>query len=115
MKVNSAPPTFARDATKREKKREEHPKKDSSEAEEASSFSSVLDEDTVDTAVEAFAQDSAVLANGLNAAVEGQGPGLRVTLKDGRGAVVRQFTGEEFVRLREAAAGPRGKLLDKKL
>lgn len=115
MKVNSAPPTFAeRDAPKREKKREEQPKKEDSESENPA-FSSVLNGEAVVTAVDAFSQDSAVVANGLNAAVEGQGPGLRVTLKDGRGAVVRQFTGEEFVRLREAAAGPRGKLLDKKL
>lgn len=117
MKVNSAPRTFGsidRDAPKREKNREEQQKKDESGS-DARSFSAVLNEDTVGTAVEAFAHDSEVLASGLNAAVEGQGPGLRVTLKDGRGAILRQFTGEEFVRLREAAAGPRGKLLDKKL
>ncbi len=117
MKIISAPPIFTsidRDAPKREHARDEQPKKDSREEDEKP-FSASLDEGVVGSAVEAFSHDSAVLANGLNAAVEGQGPGLRVTLKDGRGAIVRQFTGEEFIRLREAAAGPRGKLLDKKL
>ncbi len=39
-----------------------------------------------------------------------------VTLKNGKGAIVRQFTGQEFVQLRETAqVTGRGKLLDKKL
>ena len=64
--------------------------------------------------VENFSQDPGVL--GLNAELQGAGPGLRVTLKDGSGAVIRQFTGEEFLRLREAAQGVgRGRILDKKL
>ncbi len=62
-----------------------------------------------------LANDDGITAHGLIPEVQGTGPGLRVTLKDGRGAVVRQFTGEEFLRLREAATGNRGKLLDKKL
>ena len=62
-----------------------------------------------------LAKDDGIAAHGLKPEVQGNGPGLRVTLKDGRGAVVRQFTGEEFLRLRDAATGSRGKLLDKKL
>ena len=66
-------------------------------------------------AVNAFGSDTVVAANGLSAELDGKGPGLRVTLKDGRGAIVRQFTGEEFLRMREAATGTgRGSLLDKK-
>jgi hypothetical protein len=72
----------------------------------------------VDRAVASFHSDSQAQANGLNASVVGEGPGLRVVLKDGSGAVVRQFTGEEFIRLREAVskgAPARGKILDQKL
>ncbi len=67
-------------------------------------------------ALDDFASDPNTQAHGLNASQTGRGPGLRVTLKDGSGAIVRQFTGEEFLRLREAATAPaRGRLLDKKL
>lgn len=97
------------DAPKRERGQDEQPKKDEPESQNANpaELAQALDE---------FTQNQNVASNGLQAEVAGQGPGLRVTLKDGRGAVVRQFTGEEFLRLREAASGaPRGRLLDKKL
>lgn len=75
------------------------------------------DEKQVAQAVESFQVDAQAAAHGLQAAVEGQGPGLRVVLKDGSGAVVRQLSGEEFLRLREATAQGlrRGKILDQKL
>lgn len=116
MKVNSTSHIFAeRDAPKREKKRDDQPKRDDSES-DSSSFSRTLDAEQVGSAVDALAQDLASSDIDLNASMEGKGPGLRVTLKDGRGAIVRQFTGEEFIRLREAAQGAtRGRLLDKKL
>ncbi len=72
----------------------------------------------LNAAIDSFSQDSQAQTNGLRVEREGQGPGLRVVLRDGSGAVVRQFTGEEFVQLREAAmqdAKPRGRLLDRKL
>jgi uncharacterized FlaG/YvyC family protein len=72
----------------------------------------------VDQAVEAFQTDLDAQAKGLSASVSGQGPGLKVVLKDEAGSVVRQFTGEEFLRLREAASQDhrvRGKILDQKL
>jgi len=75
-------------------------------------------EDIVSNAVETFAVDAQATANGLNASMEGNGPGLRVVLKDGSGAIVRQFTGEEFLKLREAVSKEgrtRGKILDQKL
>jgi uncharacterized FlaG/YvyC family protein len=69
----------------------------------------------VGAAIDAFQHDSQAVANGLNAEIAGKGPGLRVILKDGSGAVVRQFTGEEFLKLREATLGQfRGKILDQK-
>jgi hypothetical protein len=72
----------------------------------------------VQAAVDAFGGDAQTQANGLTASAVGGGPGLRVVLKDGSGAIVRQFTGEEFLRLREAATKDgrvRGKILDQKL
>jgi hypothetical protein len=76
-------------------------------------------DDKVKAAMESFAHDEQALAAGLTVDPVGKGPGLRVVLKDGTGAIVRQFTGEEFVKLREAAANGTphapGKLLDRKL
>jgi uncharacterized protein YlxW (UPF0749 family) len=69
-------------------------------------------------AVEAFEIDSLAQANGLHASVEGTGPGLKVVLKDGAGGTIRQFTSEEFLRLRQTASKDlktRGKILDRKL
>lgn len=98
------------DAPKRDH-REGSQKKDQSE--DDTEYSEIADAKLA-SAISAFGQDTAVTANGLSAEMDGKGPGLRVTLKDGRGAVVRQFTGEEFLRLREAAGTGRGSLLDKK-
>jgi hypothetical protein len=116
MKIGSVTALFG-DSPKRERRENPEQKKDESEADpEAFARDAEAASAKVNSAVESFEGDSAVVANGLSAEVVGNGPGLRVTLKDGRGAVVRQFTGEEFVRLREAASGTgRGKLLDKKL
>ena len=72
----------------------------------------------VERAVTEFDGDAQVQGHGLIATAVGQGPGLRVVLKDGSGAVVRQFTGDEFLKLREAAVEGtpnRGRLLDRKL
>lgn len=81
-----------------------------------------LTDDKVDAAVRDFVEDSQAQANGLSASTVGHGHGLRVILKGADGVVVRQFTGEEFVRMREAvgkasgkAAPARGKILDQKL
>lgn len=72
----------------------------------------------VTEAIESFQADEATVANGLKASIEGHGPGLRIILKDINGGVVRQFTGEEFLKLRSAAAPGahrNGKILDQKL
>lgn len=56
-------------------------------------------------------------SNTLRAQAEGSGPGLKIVLKDGTGAVIRQMTGEEFLKLRETAKSDgqaRGKILDQK-
>lgn len=69
-------------------------------------------------AIDAFGSDADAVANGLTATRLGDGPGLRVVLKDQAGTVIRQLTGEEFLKLREAVTGDsasRGKILDQKL
>ncbi len=77
-----------------------------------------IDGDLVDKAVDEFQTDAQTQAHGLHANVSGKGPGLKVTLTDVSGSVVRQFTGEEFLRLRDAVSKEgrtRGKILDQKL
>ena len=69
-------------------------------------------------AIEVFSEDKQAQESGLMVTMEGQGPGLRVLLKDGSGAVIRQMTGDEFVKLRETVSKDphsRGKILDQKL
>lgn len=77
-----------------------------------------VDAQTVGEAISEFSKDEQARLNGISAETSGKGPGLKVVLKDGNGAVIRQFTGEEFLRLREAASKDhraRGKILDQKL
>lgn len=81
-------------------------------------MATAANEAQVGAAIHAFGADAQAQAQGLSAQMTGGGPGLRVVLRDGTGAVVRQFTGEEFIKLREAVQGDgrsRGKLLDQKL
>jgi hypothetical protein len=109
--------------TVKERKDGEHPqreRRDQQNPQKDKSFAETLEvtRESVDSAVEEFDSERATQANGLHAHREGDGPGLRVVLKDGSGAVVRQLTGEEFLKLREAASletQPRGKILDRKL
>jgi hypothetical protein len=73
----------------------------------------------IEAAVEDFRKDQSMQAHGLSAVIEGAGPGLRIAVRDTNGATVRQFTREEFVRLRSIGSAkdthPRGKILDQKL
>jgi hypothetical protein len=93
-----------RDQQGNQKNREENPE-----------IFEVTDE-KVGLAIQSFQHDAQALANGLTAQLQGAGPGLKVILKDGAGGVLRHFTGEEFLRLREAVAnGKSGKILDQKI
>lgn len=70
--------------------------------------------------VKAFADDPTSKLNGLSAEVTQDGtPGLRVVLKDGKGAVLRLISGEEFLELRQtlehSKQGARGGLLNQKI
>lgn len=74
--------------------------------------------EAINEAMDAFVAEKATLDSGLSVSLDGQGPGLKVVLKDGKGAIVRQMTGDEFVKLRETVSNDpksRGKILDQKL
>lgn len=75
-------------------------------------------QEQIEQAAREMERDEQTKASGIHVDVEGQGPGLRVTLKDAGGAVLRKMSGDEFVQLRESArdgAPKRGRLLDRKL
>ena len=99
------------------------PKKDTSARAISAYFrpkTSVVDPEQVQAAMDAFSEDEQTVAAGLRVEREpSAGPGLKIVVRDGSGAVLRRFSGEEFVRLRETAGGPSlhapGKILDRKL
>lgn len=77
----------------------------------------VTDKEITD-AMDSFTHDQQAQLNGLKAEAMGKGPGLKVVLKDGSGAVIRQMTGEEFLKLRKTVkdgTAKVGKILDQKL
>lgn len=82
-------------------------KEDSKEQEQATP-------EEVQKAIERFASDGDTIAQGLTAQSEGTGPGLRVLLKDQNGSLIRQLSGEEFLKLRNTVTQKRGKILDQK-
>lgn len=120
MKVNStiATPTYFETVRKSEGATDQNQKKKQDEQSRNSSKDDkeTFSQELLGEAVNAFSHEPTNQVHGLSANVEGQGPGLKVTLKDGKGGVVRQLTGEEFMKLKAAAQGlTRGRLLDKKL
>jgi len=72
--------------------------------------------EAVEAAVETFDADETNRNNGISASTEGQGPGLKVVLKDSAGGILRSISGEEFLRLKEAVNSGRrsGRILDQK-
>jgi hypothetical protein len=97
-----------RDQYTRQQKREDEGQENESPEERQAKF---------EDAVQSFQDDPQAQAAGLSAQAEGNGPGLRVVVKNAAGGVVREFTGEEFLRIREAVSGEKhpGKLLDRKI
>ena len=76
------------------------------------------DPEVLRQAVDAFHADAANRSSGITAKIEGVSPGLIVTVSDANGRRLRQFSGAEFLRLRDSAASDtqhRGKILDQKL
>jgi hypothetical protein len=122
MKINSYPlvnPLFGKIAETNQDKQggsgsnayeRQQKKQDQSEAEKKAS------PEEVEAAVVGFDGDTAHQEHGITASTEGNGPGLRVVLKDARGGVLRSVSGEEFLKLREAAASgaKSGRILDQK-
>ena len=72
--------------------------------------------EAVGEAIDQFAGDEINQNQGITASAEGNGPGLKVILKDSAGGILRSISGEEFLKLREAVnSGQRsGRILDQK-
>ena len=68
-------------------------------------------------AIEAFSSNETNQNHGISASQEGNGPGLKVTLRDSAGGVLRSVSGEEFLKLREAiqSGSKSGRILDQKV
>lgn len=84
--------------------------------EDSKEFEEAVSEAKVQDAIHLFAEDEQNKDVGITATQEGQGPGLRVLLKDSHGDILRNVSGEEFLKLKEAVrSGSRsGRLLDRK-
>jgi putative component of toxin-antitoxin plasmid stabilization module len=73
-------------------------------------------EEKVNNAIQQFSSDEQTKGSGLSASRAGSGPGLKIVLKDKGGSVIRELSGEEFLKLRSlGSAVRRGKILDQKL
>lgn len=75
-------------------------------------------DEKITEAIESFQTDSQAKNLGISVQGVGQGPGLRIMLKDQKGKVLRQISAEEFLKLRESVqttAAARGKILDQKM
>lgn len=85
--------------------------------EDSQDLNQSFDEKELRAAIESFGREPIGQSSGLHAEADGEGPGLRVLLKDVTGTTIRQMTGDEFVKLREATRiepNGRGHLLDQK-
>lgn len=73
--------------------------------------------ENVQKAIDEFTANQTNQDHGISATQEGNGPGLRVTLKDASGGVLRSVSGEEFLKLREAisSGSKSGRILDQKV
>lgn len=119
MKIQPVMETIRSTEAVREKKdgqRRHQQHQDQQQKNDKNNLTFQVTDDKVESAMNEFQSDAQALAAGLSAAKEGSGPGLRIILKDGSGVVIRQFTGEEFVQMRDAVNGKSasGKILDRK-
>lgn len=74
-------------------------------------------DERVQSAIANFQKDENMAAAGLSVVAEGRLPGLKIYLKDVSGNTVRQFSAEEFLKLRDSSSQDhraRGKILDQK-
>ena len=75
-------------------------------------------DETVAHAIDAFQADAQTQSSGITADQFGEGPGLKVVFKDAKGQVLKQLSGEEFLKLREKVSSELkapGKILDQKV
>jgi uncharacterized FlaG/YvyC family protein len=61
----------------------------------------VVSDENVSHAIEKFSKDEELSQHGIQMSMVGTGPGLKVILRDGSGAVIRQLSGEDFLRLKQ--------------
>ncbi len=61
-------------------------------------------DEKVSQAIDAFGAELKEREGGLHAEQVGSGPGLRVVLKDGSGRVIRQLSGQDFLKMRQAVS-----------
>jgi len=100
---------FLQDEKQQEQEQNENPEESNGDQ---------VTEEQVRSAIEDFSQDRASRQAGLKASQAGTGPGLKVVLQDGSGTVIREFSGQEFIELREEVDKKglkRGKIVDVKL
>ncbi len=73
--------------------------------------------ENVQKAIEDFSANQTNQSHGISATQEGSGPGLKVTLRDATGGILRSVSGEEFLKLREAihSGSKSGRILDQKV
>ena len=73
--------------------------------------------ENVQKAIETFSSNETNQSHGLSATQEGVGPGLKVTLRDATGGILRSVSGEEFLKLRDAiqSGSKSGRILDQKV
>lgn len=106
------------DGENRRDSRGQNPQQNKKDDEEQNEQDADSSQRSFEESIASFNNDPQTQASGLSVSTAGSGPGLRVVLKDRQGAVVRQISGEEFVKLREEvakSASGRGKILDRKL
>ena len=105
-----------RDAVGDESPKRQNEQQSAGDEKEKENEAKLLSFDAVAEELTHFSEENAANLAGISTSIEGNGPGLTVTLKDGKGAVVRQLTGQEFMEMRVSARGVgRGQLIDKKL
>jgi hypothetical protein len=73
--------------------------------------------ETVQKAIDEFSTNETNASHGISATQEGNGPGLKVLLKDSNGGLLRSVSGEEFLKLRQAiqSGAKSGRILDQKV
>ena len=100
-----------------QKHHDQTPSEQQAASDQAVALNDEQERQAVEKAVSDFQTEAQSQQHGLKASISGNTPGLRVVLSDVNGNVIRQFEGQEFVRLRSSGARDsrgRGKLLDQK-